>query len=323
MVYAMLSGDAAAGLPIGVGAVGVWPDVRDGILADLPLGRRYELRGFSNEGLDGPAPESRPAPYHADYNVLLQDPAVELVLVDGPVERRRDFAVRALNAGKHVAVSPPFAETARDAARILRTAGRQGRVATMDLPWRSDPDLRALRTAIEREGAGPVTGLMAFWTVDELLGADPPAGGPLLEAAGMAVLDQLNILARQDVCSVMAHADAPEGHAGRRGFLVYLPLRNGGWAIGRAGPDNPAGLPRFVLSTPSATFTARDGTAEARRAEGPRRYRADPAPGFWDDLHRAVRRGGEPAGHPVDIVRAMRLHEAALSAVEAGRAEPV
>ena len=42
---------------------------------------------------------------------------------------------------------------------------------------------------------------------------------------------------------------------------------------------------------------------------------------FWENLYGAIRNGAQVKCHPVDIVRAMKLHEAALESAELG--EPV
>ncbi len=168
----MSSADLHQTRPIGVGAVGVMPGEQDGLLAEMPPNAGFELVAFSDEGLPEQGPEERPAHYYPDYNMLLQDPHVELVLVDGPLEVRRDMAVRALNAGRHVVVPLPFAETAPDGERIMKTAlSGQDLVATADCWWRDDADLLALRAALDAADPGPVQGLFFFTALEA---APPP-----------------------------------------------------------------------------------------------------------------------------------------------------
>jgi len=127
--------------PIGVGIVGIGPDAVSRIQDELPDG--FELVAFSDEGLEGAGTHDRPITYHGDFNMMLRDEHVELVLVDGPVGLRRDMAVRALNGGCHVLMRPPFCESAADAERVAKTALRNGLVATMNVAWGDDADLRA------------------------------------------------------------------------------------------------------------------------------------------------------------------------------------
>jgi len=310
----MASEDTPKAAEIGVGAVGVRPGAQGGILTDLPQDGRFRLVAFSDEGLDPSLSRERPDGYYADYNLLLQDPEVEVVLVDGPVETRRDFAVRALNAGRHVVLREPFCETALDAERVMKTALRAGLVATQNLTWRQEPDLRALREAMQVENVGPAHGLFCFWSPAE--GAGPMGDSDLLEQVGMSVLDQANLLLRADVGTVTAHREGP-GTGADGGFLIHLTLRGGGWAVCRASRHSVAELPRWVVYTPNAAFVARDGKADFVAGEQRRTYEAPIiAEGFWANLHSAVRHGADPLCHPVDIVRAMKLQEAALQSAQ-------
>jgi predicted dehydrogenase len=327
-------GGGAAGVPIGVGAVGVRPDEEAGILAELPQGDLFRFVAFSDEGLP-PVPrreepgepepeelgESEPdetAAYYSDYNVLLQDSDVELVLVDGPVALRRDFSVRALNAGRHVVVAPPFCETALDAERVAKTAARKGLVATMDVKWRDDADLGALRAALDGENVSSVQGAFLFCAAS---GAEA-AGAGLLEQIGVSVLDQMHAVLRQDIKSVSAHLQRPAPGKPDHGFLLYMPLRSGGWAICQATTLGGAAFPRWTLYTAQTSFAVSDGRAVATTAGSQRTYGApEGAVIFWQNLYEAIREGTELKCHPADIVRGMKWHEAAFESDELG--EPV
>jgi len=334
--------------PIGVGVVGVRPGPEAGLMDELPQGDMFQLVGFSDEGLEGGWPEDRPGAFYSDYNMLLHDPKVELILVDGPVELRRDFAVRALNAGHHAVLRPPFGQAPADGERIMKTALRQGLVATVDMPLRDDPDLLALEEAIRQENVPAIHGALCFQRAPEplpaekapldLFGApedeeDSPEAlrpdrrdvvlpGGALARAGAGMLYQLRLLVREDVKSVSAHLERPRQGDPDNGFFLYLPLRGGGWAIVQAGQARAPGVPRWVLYAPHATFTAQDGTVTVVTGGQQRTYTASGTPqSFWQNLHAAVRHGADLKCHPVDVVRAMKMHEAAVASVELG--EPV
>lgn len=67
-------------------------------------------------------PEARAT---ADVQSVLDDPAVDLVVVATPNDSHFDLAARALAAGKHVVIDKPFALTSAEArALILRARGR-------------------------------------------------------------------------------------------------------------------------------------------------------------------------------------------------------
>jgi predicted dehydrogenase len=59
---------------------------------------------------------------------LLRDPKIELVVVATPNETHYGFAKQALEAGKHVVVDKPFAETSAQAEELIALAKKQGKV---------------------------------------------------------------------------------------------------------------------------------------------------------------------------------------------------
>ncbi len=305
---------------IGVGAVGTRPGSEGGLLAELPVGPEFQFLAFSDEGLEQRAPEQRPVSYYSDYNMLLKDPRVELVLVEGPVEARRDAAVRALNAGRHVVVQRPFCETALGAERVMKTAFHNGLVATMDMRWREEGDLRALRRALEQENIGRVEGLEMFWHPRE--GEIPREG--FLQACGVEVLDQIRTLVDRDVRDVSTHLLSRMPGGPDIGFFLYLSLREGGWATVQAGGQPKPSVPRWVVHTPGAAVVAQGGTAVVTAGDQRRSYGtpADP-PDFWENLYAVIQGEGELKCHPVEIVRAMKLHEAAILSAETGKPETV
>ncbi|MFO8007451.1 MAG: Gfo/Idh/MocA family oxidoreductase [Candidatus Brocadiia bacterium] len=310
--------------PIGVGAAGVRPGEQTSALEQMPVGPTYKWVAFSDEGTHQGQPEHRPVTYYPDYNMLLKDPEVEMVLVDGPVELRRDLAVRALNAGRHVVLALPFCETALDAERVMKTALHTGLVATAELPWRTRPELLSLRHALEQENVSKVVGVHGFWSPgddEEEQTAEPGEPDDLLERHGFALLDQLNLVADRDIKDVTAHVIRAGPGRAAEGFLLYLNLRQGGWAIAQMDRRRLQGAPAWLVRAGSSVLTTTGGqtvvTADGKRRDYGLPQRAE---GFWQDLYEAVRHGAEPRCHPVQIVRAMKLHEAAEISAEEGRA---
>ncbi len=327
------------GTPIGVGLVGTVPREEEGLLARLPEGRKFRLVSFSNEGAAEPGPPAyQPARYHSDYNTLLRDSAVELVLVDAPLELRRDLATRALNAGRHVVLPLPFAETALGAERVMKTAHKQGLVATADCPWRDNPDLHALRFALQAAPVGPPLGITLFAAVEpepepqtslvdllfleETEDEETTAPQGLLGREGLALLDQLHCVADDYVKNVTAHVLVRTPPERQEGFMVYLSLRGGGWAVAQASTALAPDVPRWVVHGPLGSITVSGGRARAALDGDLRDYvPPEPPEGFWDNLFMAIRHEAEPKCPPAQVVRAMKLHEAAMESVE--RAGPV
>ncbi len=292
--------------PVRAAVVGAGPEDVVAIEAQLAVTTRVRLCGVCVEGVDcdrGALPEHLDC--HLDLNMLLQGSDIELIIVAGPAERRRDLAVRALNGGRHVVTTAPFAATARDAARIMKTAARQGLMATMDIPWRSDPDLRALLAALQHPDAPRVHSL----AMHRACGDDAHGICP-------SVLDMVNLVVPADVRSVTAYMDAAPG----RGYFLMLPLRHAGWATVRVTEREVPGVPRFIVSGAAGTIIVDAGQATVHTSGGAHCVEPGDVPDFWAGVFDAVRSGLVHPFATVDIVRAMKLHSAAEESAATGEA---
>jgi len=306
---------------IGVGAVGIKDVESEGLAPKMPSDGAFKLVAFSDEGCEEGAPERKPVRYYADYNMLLKDPDVELVLVGGPVEKRRDFALRALNAGRHVVTENPLAEDAYGAERIMKTALKRGLVATCVLEGRDDADYVALRSALAGANVSRIYGIQGHRAYTQQEWETAQAEG-LLEAFGFDLLDQFQTLIDGDFKSVSAHLYRSRQGGPVEDFFIYIAMRGQGWATLHGSLFSGAALPRWTAFVPGAVIVASGGQAVLHDADGARVLEQPGEPeAFWDNLYRAIREGAELKCHPVDVVRAMKLHEAALESAEVG--EPI
>jgi xylose dehydrogenase (NAD/NADP) len=76
---------------------------------------------------------------HGSYEELLADPEVEAVYISLPNALHVDWAVRALEAGKHVLCEKPLARDPAEAERAFDAADRAGRVLMEAFMWRHTP----------------------------------------------------------------------------------------------------------------------------------------------------------------------------------------
>src|SRR4051812_2139812 len=77
---------------------------------------------------------------YTDYNELIRDPAVEVVVVSLPSFLHADSAIAALQAGKHVVCEKPMATSLSDADRMITAAQATGRQLTIFQQRRYHPD---------------------------------------------------------------------------------------------------------------------------------------------------------------------------------------
>ncbi|GEP58891.1 Gfo/Idh/MocA family protein [Reyranella soli] len=69
---------------------------------------------------------------HQDPRALIDDPAVDAVLIATPVATHHDLAAAALRAGKHVIVEKPIADSSDDARRLIEEATRRNLTLMVD-----------------------------------------------------------------------------------------------------------------------------------------------------------------------------------------------
>ncbi len=293
---------------IGVGVVGT-RDARKDLIQCLPDGPRFKPVAFCDEGCEDQGPTEKPLDYHQDYNLLLKDPELELVLVKGPVTKRKDFAVRALNAGKHVVLDRPFCEESDGAERIMKTALRKKLVATCDLPGRNDPDYAALQNALREANVGGAYAIEGF----RLFPPEARKREELLDVYGFEMLDQLQMLVSTEIKSVSTHVFRPHESRPAQHFMIHVAMRGDGWAALHGSVLARSGHPQWTAYTPDAIFTAEGGEAVLHEREGSTPLEAGPpVEDFWENLFLAIREEAPLKCHPADVVRAMKLHEATL-----------
>jgi predicted dehydrogenase len=134
-------------LPLRVGVVGLgyWgPNLARNLagLEGVELAWCCEEREERRERF---APVFRQARLTADLDDLLDDSALDAVVVATPVPTHAELAIRVLRAGKHCFVEKPLAQSVADAERAVNAAREAGRVLMVGHLLEYHPGVRRLR----------------------------------------------------------------------------------------------------------------------------------------------------------------------------------
>jgi predicted dehydrogenase len=78
---------------------------------------------------------------YGSYEALLADPDVDIIYNSLPNSMHLPWAVRALEAGKHVLCEKPLARRAAEVEEAFDVAQRQGRILTEGFMWRHHPQV--------------------------------------------------------------------------------------------------------------------------------------------------------------------------------------
>jgi predicted dehydrogenase len=90
------------------------------------------------------------------YDEILNDPAVELVLVNTPDFLHFEMAKQAIEAGKHVVVEKPFTKTSEEARELIALAKKKGVLLTVYQSKRLDNGFLTLQKILEDKMLGRV-----------------------------------------------------------------------------------------------------------------------------------------------------------------------
>jgi len=88
---------------------------------------------------------------------ILNDPAVELVVVNTPSYTHFEYTKKALTAGKHVVVEKPFAGTVAEAEELANLARRSGKMLSIFQNRRYDSDYKTVKKIIEEGWLGKIS----------------------------------------------------------------------------------------------------------------------------------------------------------------------
>lgn len=89
-------------------------------------------------------------------NEVMEDPSVELVVVNTPNELHYQFATQALEAGKHVIVEKPFTVTVQEADKLITLAKKKGKLLTVFQNRRWDGDFLTTKSVVDNKLVGKI-----------------------------------------------------------------------------------------------------------------------------------------------------------------------
>ncbi|MGA0614348.1 Gfo/Idh/MocA family protein [Paracoccus sp. KR1-242] len=167
---------------------------------------------------------------HGSYEALLADPAIDAVYIPLPNNMHAEWAIRALQAGKHVLCEKPLAMNADEVAGMFDAARSAGRLLVEGYPWLAQPQTARLREMLAAGEIGEVRQISAAFVAPfsdpTNIRLKPENGGGALLDLGSYCVSMLRVVAGTRPVSVTAQADWSDTGVDR-GMVATLLFPNG------------------------------------------------------------------------------------------------
>ncbi len=157
------------------GILGAAKFAREHMGPAIHLARRGRLAALATSSPDKARPFAQMAPglaVHDSYEALLADPGVDAVYVPLPNHLHVDWAVRALEAGKHVLVEKPLAMQAAGFDPVIAARDASGRLASEAYMIVHHPQWQRARALYRAGAVGRLVRVSAAFSYDNRADGD-------------------------------------------------------------------------------------------------------------------------------------------------------
>ena len=149
---------------------------------------------------------------HGSYEALLADAALDAIYLPLPNSLHAEWAIRALQAGKHVLCEKPLALNLGEVTRMFDVARQQGLMLLESYPYWFQPQTRDLLACLSHDKIGEVRSMQASFgftlgNPDHNIRMKPDLGGGALLDAGSYPLSLIRLVMGCAPERVMAHAN--------------------------------------------------------------------------------------------------------------------
>ncbi len=266
---------------------------------------------------------------HGSYEALLADPAVEAVYVPLPNSMHVDWAMRCLEAGKHVLCEKPMDRRAARVAAAFDVAERAGLVLSEGFMWRHSPQTSLLRSLLDEGAIGEVRLVRASFSFLLADGGDVRLnaaldGGALMDVGSYCVSGARLVAGEPTSVSAQVVTAASGVDARLTGVLrfdddVLATIDCGLDVAGRHDLEVAGTEGRLVIADPwhcrdTRIAVERGGEREVMPVQPADSYRLE-----LDDVSAAIRDGREPLLGRADALGQARTIEALYRSAAEGR----
>jgi predicted dehydrogenase len=149
---------------------------------------------------------------HGSYEALLADAALDAIYIPLPNSLHAEWAIRAMQAGKHVLSEKPLALNLAEVTRMFEVARQHGVMLLESYPYWFQPQTRDLLACLSHEKIGEVRSMQASFgftlgNPDTNIRMKPDLGGGALLDAGSYPISLIRLVMGCAPERVLAHAN--------------------------------------------------------------------------------------------------------------------
>ncbi|MCT1397568.1 Gfo/Idh/MocA family oxidoreductase [Paenibacillus sp. p3-SID867] len=207
-------------------------------------------------------------PAYESYEQVLNDAAVDVVLIATPNDVHKELALQAFTAGKHVICEKPVTLSVSDFKEMVSAADTAGRVLMVHQNRRWDEDFLTIKQMYNEKTIGDLfriesrvhgaNGIPGDWRHLEAHG-----GGMLLDW-GVHLLDQVLFMVDSRITSLSSRLSFILGDEVDDGFESVIEFENGVSVLIEVGTTNFITLPRWYVKGTEGTGIIEDWSLNGR-----------------------------------------------------------
>ncbi|MGE7826425.1 Gfo/Idh/MocA family protein [Paenibacillus sp. NPDC093718] len=207
-------------------------------------------------------------PAYESYEQVLNDAAVDVVLIATPNDVHKELALQAFKAGKHVICEKPVTLSVSDFKEMVSAADAAGRVLMVHQNRRWDEDFLTIKQMYNEKTIGDLfriesrvhgaNGIPGDWRHLEAHG-----GGMLLDW-GVHLLDQVLFMVDSRITSLSSRLSFILGDEVDDGFESVIEFENGVSVLIEVGTTNFITLPRWYVKGTEGTGIIEDWSLNGR-----------------------------------------------------------
>ncbi|MEG1426561.1 MAG: Gfo/Idh/MocA family oxidoreductase [Oscillospiraceae bacterium] len=242
---------------VGYGGMGGWHTRLIPQIPQVELAGTYDIKEDRQEA-------ARKAGIHTydSFEAILEDESVDLITLAIPNDLHKEFAIRALAAGKNVVSEKPVTLCSQDLEEMIAAAVKHQRLFTVHQNRRWDEDYRIAKAIYEDDKMGRIfniesrvhgsRGIPGDWRNTKAQG-----GGMVLDW-GVHLLDQMNMMMGRMPISVYAQLSNVTNEEVDDGFKALFTYDNGLTFHVEVGTSNFINLPRWYIEGLNGTAEITD-----------------------------------------------------------------